>query len=259
MLPTLDAELPLWSGAASRLRAELGVRVVIDRPETIALARDKRRSTAIVAAAGVAIPACYEEDALARAPLPLVVKPTVGAGSVGVSFVRAREALPAALAAAGPAPFVQELVDGVEHTVDLVIDGDGNILAAAPRVRLEVRGGQSYKGRTVDAPLIEDAARRAATALGLRAQANVQLLATADGRAVFVEANPKFAAAMGLTVGAGLDVPLLYVQLALGIAVRPEQLVRRADVWMLRAWEERYVDAATLDGVRAWDTADDEG
>ena len=256
VLPTLDVELPIWAQAARALRDELGVRVVIDAPETIALARDKRRSTATVARAGVAVPACYEGAAVAHARLPLVVKPTVGAGSVGVSFVRTAEALLPALAAAGPAPYVQELVEGVEHTVDLVIDADGHVLASAPRVRVEVRAGQSYKGRTVDAPHVEDAARRAASALGLRAQANVQILATSDGRAVFVEANPKFAAAMGLTIGAGLDVPLLYVQLALGIPVRPEQLVRRPDVWMLRAWEERYVDAATLAGVRAWD---DEG
>lgn len=253
LAPILDFELDLFAAEAPRLREALGVHVITNAPATVALARDKRAAQEAVARAGVAVPRLYADEA--DAALPVVVKPTVGAGSMGVSVVREREALAAAVAAAGERPLVQAFVEGVEHTVDLVIAPDGTVLATAPRVRVEVRGGQSYKGRTVDDAEVADAAARAARALGMTGQGNVQLIKAADGRAYFIEANPKFAAAMGLTIGAGLNIPLLYVKLALGLPVAPEELRRRANVWMLRAWQERYVDAGEVDGVPPWTRA----
>ena len=250
--PILDFELDLFAAPATAAR--LGVRVISNSPGTVALARDKRAATAKVAAAGVAVPEVYEDAARAR--FPLVVKPTVGAGSIGVSIVRRAEELPAALAAAGASPLLQEFVDGDEFTVDLVVAPDGRVLAVAPRQRVEVRGGQSYKGRTVDDAEVADAARRAALALGMTGQGNVQLLrARTGGPPKFIEANPKFAAGMGLTIGAGLNLPLVYLKLALGLEVRAEELTRRPDVWMLRAWQERYVDAAAIDEVPPWTAA----
>ena len=69
----------------------------------------------------------------------------------------------------------------------------------------------------------------ASAALGLTAQGNVQLIKSElDGRCYFIEVNPKFAAAMGLTIGAGLNIPLLYVKLALGLRPEPERADPRA-------------------------------
>lgn len=253
LAPILDFELGTFAEAAPRFRDELGVRVITNSPSTIALARDKVKSAEAAARAGVAVPEIYKGDAIARAPLPLIVKPQTGAGSAGVSVVRAPNELEAALRAAGSSPVVQQFIDGEEHTVDLVVAPDGRILAVAPRIRVEIRAGQSYKGRTVDDPAISEAARLCAEAHAMTGQGNVQLIKSKhDGRAWFVEVNPKFAAAMGLTIGAGLNLPLLYVKLALGMPVRDAELVRRADVWMLRAWQERYVDASEIANVPAW-------
>jgi carbamoyl-phosphate synthase large subunit len=249
--PILDFELDLFAAPATAAHLG-GVRIISNSAATVALARDKRAATAKVAEAGVAVPDVFDADT-SGATFPLVVKPTVGAGSVGVSIVRTASELPAALAAAGAAPFLQEFVDGDEYTVDLVVSPDGVVLAACPRQRVEIRGGQSYKGRTVDDEEVAAAARRAARALGMTGQGNVQLLrARAGGPPKFIELNPKFAAGMGLTIGAGLNLPLVYVKLALGLPVGANELTRRADVWMLRAWEERYVDASAIAQVPPW-------
>jgi carbamoyl-phosphate synthase large subunit len=246
--PVLDFELEVFATVAKTL----GPRVLLSSQEAIAVARDKRASTAVVARAGVAVPSIYDLAELATAPLPVVVKPTSGAGSSGVTIVRERSDLPRALAAAGAAPLVQRFIEGEEFTVDMLMAPDGRALAAAPRQRVEVRAGQSYKGRTVDDPALAEAATRAAVALKLDGPSNIQLIRAPDGRPTFIEANPKFAAAMGLSIGAGLNLPWLYVKLALGLPVRPEELVRRPDVWMLRAWQERYVDAADLEKIPSW-------
>jgi carbamoyl-phosphate synthase large subunit len=257
LAPILDFELDLFAALETAVRLP-GVRIISNTPATVALARDKRAASAKVAEAGVAIPEIFASDDAASVRYPLVVKPTVGAGSVGVSIVRTPAELPAALAAAGASPLLQEFIDGDEYTVDLVVAPDGVVLAACPRQRVEIRGGQSYKGRTLDDEEVAAAARRAARALGMTGQGNVQLLrARTAGPGVtlapkFIELNPKFAAGMGLTIGAGLNLPLVYVKLALGLPVGASELTRRADVWMLRAWEERYVDASAIAEVPPW-------
>jgi carbamoyl-phosphate synthase large subunit len=253
LTPIADFELQLFAEQAPRLRDELGVHVITNRPEAVALARDKEKSAHAVAAAGVAIPAFHDPHAPEPARLPVIVKPRSGAGSQGVTIVREAEALDGALELAGPGAVVQDFIAGPEYTVDLVIAPDGEVLAAAPRIRVEVRAGQSYKGTTVDAPDVAQNARRCAQALGLTAQANVQLIrADADGHCYFIEANPKFAAAMGLTIGAGMNIPLLYVKLALALPVAASELERQAGAWLLRSWRDRVVGPEEIDAVPEW-------
>src|SRR5205823_8918 len=116
--------------------------------------------------------------------------------------------------------------------------------------------GQSYKGVTVNDRDVEDAARKCAEALGLTAQGNVQLIkSTTDGRCYFIELNPKFAAAMGLTIGAGLNIPLAYLKLALDLPVSGDQLRREERVWLLRRWEDRVVGERDIEAVPAWSDA----
>ncbi len=257
LVPILDSELEVFAEHAPRLASELGVHVISNTAAAVKLARDKEASARAVAAAGVAVPA-FHDPASSGLSLPLIVKPRSGAGSVGVSVVRESGAMPAALELAGPGALVQDFIAGPEYTVDLVIAPDGEVLAAAPRIRVEVRAGQSYKGMTVDADDVEADARRCARALGLTGQANIQLIRSAgDGRCYFIEANPKFAAAMGLTIGAGMNLPLLYVKLALGLPVGADELQRRAGAWLLRSWHDRVVSAEEIDAVPEWIAASD--
>ncbi|MEA2144622.1 MAG: carbamoyl-phosphate synthase large subunit [Solirubrobacteraceae bacterium] len=255
VIPIADFELELFAGAATALQAITGARVITNTLSAVTLARDKLRSAQAVAARGVAVPAWRDHTALEAAGLPVIVKPRWGAGSAGVSVVRSLAELDGALSAAGADALVQDFVAGQEYTVDLVVAPDGDVLATAPRIRAEVRAGQSYKGVTVDDAEIEDAARRCAAALGLTGQGNVQLIRSEhDGRPYFIEVNPKFAAAMGLTIAAGLNLPLLYVKLALGQPVGAEQLRRAPDMWLLRRWEDRVVPAQAIAAVPTWDT-----
>jgi carbamoyl-phosphate synthase large subunit len=256
LAPIANFELQLFADAAARLRAEHDVKVLSSSPRAVALALDKSASARAVAQQGVAVPALHDPQALGSLTLPVVVKPTTGTGSEGVSIVRARDELPVALATAGDRPLVQDYIEGPEYTVDAVIAPDGEVLAVAPRIRVEVRSGQSYKAVTVDDAEIEDAARRSLSALGLTAQANVQLIRSArDGRCYFLECNPKFAAAMGLTIGAGLNLPLLHIKLALGLPILGGELRRQPRMWLLRSWNDRVIPEEEIDAVSSWETA----
>lgn len=254
--PIGNFELQRFADAADALEADHGVKVLTSSPRAVALSLDKRESARAVAARGVAVPALHDPAATASSPLPVVVKPTMGTGSVGVSVVRERAQLPGALSRAGEHPLVQDYIEGPEYTVDAVIAPDGEVLAVAPRIRVEVRAGQSYKAVTVDDHEIQDAARASLQALGLTAQANVQLIRSVDdGRCYFLECNPKFAAAMGLTIGAGLNLPLLHVKLALGVPVAAVELRREPGMWLLRSWNDRVVPEEEIQAVGSWETA----
>lgn len=255
LAPIANFELQLFADAARGLEAKHGVKVLSSAPQSVALALDKRGSARVLAAHGLQVPT-FHDPAEDRLPYPLVVKPNGGAGSEGVSVIDDPEQLSAALARAGDQPLVQDFIDGPEYTVDAVIAPDGEVLAVAPRIRVEVRAGQSYKAVTVDDEEVEDIARRCLEALGLTAQANVQLIrSTRDGRCYFLECNPKFAAAMGLTIGAGLNIPLLHVKLVLGIPVRAAELRRTPGMWLLRSWNDRVVSGAQIEAVRSWNEA----
>ena len=256
LAPIGNFELEFFAAAAPGLRERCGVRVLTNSPAAVALARDKRASARRVAAHGVAVPAYHDPARAADLRYPVIVKPIVGAGSHGVSLVRGPEDLDPALRLAGEDALVQDFVSGQEYTIDLVVAPDGEVLAAAPRIRVEVRAGQSYKGVTVDDADVEESARRCAQALGLTGQGNVQLIKSdQDGCCYFIEVNPKFAAAMGLTIGAGLNIPLLYVTLALGRRPAPEQLRRAPRMWLLRSWEDRVVPESEIEAVPGWDAA----
>lgn len=253
LVPIADFELEIFAEAAPALHRELGVKVITNSARTVALARDKRASSEVVARAGVAVPAIHDRDSLSDAAFPVIVKPTAGAGSQGVSIVHRREQLADAIALAGADPLIQDFIDGREYTVDLVVSPEGDVLAAAPRIRIEVRAGQSYKGVTVDDPAVEEAARACARALGLTGQGNVQVIKSArDGRCYFVEVNPKFAAAMGLTIGAGLNIPLAYLKLTIGLPLKSDEMRRSAGMWLLRSWDDRVVGENEIGAVPTW-------
>jgi D-alanine-D-alanine ligase len=68
----------------------LGIPYVGNRPDVMAIAADKAKARAIVAAAGVAVPAgeVVRAGERSRLPLPVVVKPVDSDNSMGVSLVR---------------------------------------------------------------------------------------------------------------------------------------------------------------------------
>lgn len=112
----------------------LGIPLVGNTPDVMALTADKAHAKAVVAAAGVAVPA---GEVLRRGdpptlPVPVVVKPVDGDNSLGVTLVRRPEDYAAALSAA----FVHSERALVESFVELgrevrcgILERDGKLVA----------------------------------------------------------------------------------------------------------------------------------
>jgi carbamoyl-phosphate synthase large subunit len=237
VISTVDVELlPL----AAR-RGELGDAVLAAASEaTLAVTLDKWRlaercapllrvpETRLLLADGVA----------AEWTFPVIVKPRRGAGSRGVKLVPDREAL--AALELDEAQIIQEFLPGDEFSVDVIADSTGSVIAAVPRTRTRVDSGVAIAGRTVHDEALESTAAAVARAIGLTGVANVQLRHDSDGNPALLEVNPRFPGALPLTIAAGVDIPSLVLDLALGIPL-PSRLDFR-DVANVRYLEDVFLD-----------------
>jgi carbamoyl-phosphate synthase large subunit len=246
VFPIIDEELPIWAANHERFAAA-GVTVFSNPLACVEIARDKHRTVAHCVAHQVAHPRSYqpaEARALPTQAFPLFAKPRCGRGSVGARRIESLAQLEEFLAG-HPDGVIQELIEGTEFTVDVLVDQQGELLAAVPKERLEVKSGMATKSITRAAPKVVAFAREVARTFGVRGVANVQAIVDGTGCRL-IEVNPKFAASLPLTVAAGVNLPLCLLELARREFSHPTPLPFQADLLMLRCWEEHFVDQSAL-------------
>ncbi|HYO02876.1 MAG TPA: D-alanine--D-alanine ligase [Mycobacterium sp.] len=231
----------------------LGIPYVGNGPAVMAIAADKAKARAIVAAAGVAVPAgeVVRPGHWSSLPLPVVVKPVDADNSVGVSLVRDPGEYDAAIDSAmahGGAALVESYVElGREVRCGIVVR-DGELVClpleeyAVDSASKPIRGQDDKLDRTDDGDLylvakdpsrawivpaddpineaVWDAARRCHLALGCRHYSLFDFRIDPDGRPWFLEAGPycSFAPSSVVAVMAaasGVDVADLFAD-ALG-------------------------------------------
>ncbi|HEY2386213.1 MAG TPA: ATP-grasp domain-containing protein [Candidatus Binatia bacterium] len=241
VFPIIDEELPVWAAARDRFAAA-GVTVFANPVQCVELANDKLSTASHCLAHGIPHPRCYdsaEARALSFEAFPLFAKPRFGRGSVGAKRIENPGELNDFLRR-HPDGLVQELLAGVELTVDVLVSAEGELLAAVPKERLEVKAGMATKSITRPGAEVLPLVRKVVADFGIRGAANVQLMGT-GGRWSLIEVNPKFAASLPLTVAAGVNLPLHLLELARAEFAHPTPLPFTQDLLMLRRWEEHFV------------------
>jgi carbamoyl-phosphate synthase large subunit len=189
-----DLELPALAARRARIEAETGARVLVSDPEAVAIADDKWLTARFLRAHRFDAPrSALPPDAHRLAEevgYPLVVKPRIGAGSVGLTVARDRAELDRALEI--PGVMVQEYLrpDDEEYTVGAIVHG--GVCATAVALKRTLRHGNTHTAISDGYDEIEAYAARVAAALpGARGPINVQLRRTARGPVVF-EINARF-------------------------------------------------------------------
>jgi D-alanine-D-alanine ligase len=196
----------------------MAIPYVGNAPDVMALAADKAKTKAVVAAAGVAVPAgeVLRAGEVPTLGLPVVVKPLDSDNSLGVSLVRDPGTCDEALRVAFEhsdrvlveafVPLGREVRCGIleragelvclpleEYAVDQV-RGYADKLAPDPRERLRLVAKDATRAWIVDPgdPVTETvwaAARRCHTALGCRHYSLFDFRIDPDGRPWFIEAG----------------------------------------------------------------------
>ena len=217
VVPTVDAEL-LPLARARHAFENAGIQLILSPLEALEVCVDKRSlhehlHTVVPCPATV-----VAGEAKPEGPGPWIVKPRIGSGSRGIRVVHRHE-LDSVPTDGGW--LIQELLPGMEYSVDVLVGLDGAPLAAVPRERLKVDSGVAVAARTVKDPVLEGLALKAAIAAGIRGVANVQFKLDRFGAPRLMEINPRFPGTMAITVAAGANLPQLVVDLADGKHVEP--------------------------------------
>jgi len=247
VIPTVDEELVVLAQAVGGFAAD-GVRVMVPDAEALAATLDKHR---LVGVCRETVP-CPRTELVDEGldlrdwELPVIVKPRSGRGGIGVAVITDAEAI-------GGYPqdgswIVQELLPGEEYSIDTLVSGTGEVIAAVPRLRMKVDSGVAVTARTVHDDELEQVAGAAVRAAGLRGPSNVQLRRDREGRPKLLEINPRFPGTVAITIAAGVDLPWLAVLDLLDRPLPPDA-GRFADVAMVRFLDERVVDLEMMAGL----------
>ncbi len=242
LIPILDAELDVL--ARHRNRFDPRCCLLVSPHETIACCNDKEATIRFFLDNGIpTLPTVAVPDGTPVAGLleekglryPLIAKPRRGHGGRDVHVIMCEEDL--VLLRRVHDPLLQQMADGLEYSIDIFCEEGGRLRAAVPRVRLELRAGICYKGRTERDPAMVDQARRIAEGLRILGPANIQCFRSADD-VRFTEVNPRFSAGLPLTVAAGVNTPLMALRLAAGRSVGAA--MEFEIVTMCRYWQEVF-------------------
>ncbi len=240
LFSTVDVELP----PLARRRGELSAALAAPTLDTLETCLDKF-ALAVRCAPLLRTPTTHLVGPASSAEeweFPIIVKPRSGAGSRGVRLVHSRADLDAL--GGDDSLIAQELLPGDEYSVDVIANADGHVIAAVPRTRTRVDSGVSIAGLTVQDAELEATATAVAQAIGLVGVANVQLRRDTNGVPALLEVNPRFPGAMPLTIAAGVDMPSLALDLALGLDL-PERVDFR-EIANVRFLEDVFVDIAEI-------------
>ena len=244
VIPLIDWELATIAAARESFAAA-GTRAVVSDLRVVEICRDKRRTFEFLKAAGLATPEIFTYEEAVGKPFPLFMKPRFGSSAKDVHTLPDREALefyhPRAVESV-----IQEYVQGTEYTVDVYAGFDGAPRVAVPRQRLEVRGGEVSKARTVrHEGVMRDCIRLVEKMRRCAGVVTIQCFVDAAGAIKIIEMNPRFGGGVPLAIRAGANFPRWLIEEHLGRRplIAPdgwtEDLVMlRYDAEVFRRWSD---------------------
>ncbi|MCY6959581.1 ATP-grasp domain-containing protein [Clostridium brassicae] len=150
-------------------------------------------------------PKTYLKDSLPnKLDYPLIIKPIDGMGSSNVFKIKNEKELHFFIEYIEK-PIIQECIEGIEYTIDVLCDLNGVVISAVPRERIEVRSGEVSKSRTVkDFPIINDVLDLCSKAKFI-GPITIQCIVTKDKKIKFIEVNPRFGGGVPLSFEAGVN------------------------------------------------------
>jgi SAM-dependent methyltransferase len=224
--------LPLSDATVRALAAQPPTDTVVAGPDATQVARlmDKAELPRAAAAAGLASPAAA--TGAPWPPLPSIVKRRLPGGSGPLTALaeteEEREAAVEALRAAGAEPLVQEQTRGRSWQLEFLRTPDElRWIALDTLHRYPAATGSSSLAVTAAPPSgLVDASAQLLAEAGYLGAGEIEAIAR-DGELVLHDVNLRLSASVGAAMAAGLDLPALAVDVALGRPLAPAGPLRR--------------------------------
>lgn len=215
VIPTVDSELLPIAKSLVKFD-EIGVKVLCESFETLQICKDKSQ---LIQKCGkpVFVPRSAIFDSTFNEndwTYPVFVKHRTsddlnGFGKIDFSFELSSKPRNSNL-------LIQEYLPGVEFSVDVIANEDGEIVAAVPRERFKNNLEITATTRTLRNERLEIYAKVVARKIGLKYVANIQFKLDETGEPMVLGVKPHFLGNNGLTVKSGINMPLLSLQSILG-------------------------------------------
>jgi len=236
LVPGVDEELlPL-----ARNTMEFGAtRLLLPHAEYVETMLDKLQMIRALSDKEIPVPySCALNEDLKKIHFPCICKPRSGRGSRDVYVL---DSLADAISLASTKgemaekTLVQDKVGGVEYTVQMLADADGRLRAIVP-VRVGIKRGITLRAETELEPLVINACEHIHTAIPTGGCYNIQLMLTADGKALPFEINPRVSTTLCLSVAAGIDP----ISIFLGDCTTEGMVPFTAGVTLQRHWVNQF-------------------
>lgn len=108
-----------------------------------------------------------------------------------------------------------KFVSGEEYTIDVLLDEDSNVLSCVPRLRRIVKNGMVHFGEIVHDEEVITRSIELSHKLKLRGMNCIQCIKR-DGRCYFFEINPRPGSGIDMTIRAGANFPVLWLDVLAG-------------------------------------------
>lgn len=202
LIPTIDTDLLMLSQNVAKFD-EIGTKVLISKPDKIAVCRDKNYTADFFESCGLKAPWTVNDYQLYHGPYPCFIKPKDGSSSINAFKVENESELKAYAEQVGDY-IVQPFIEGTEYTVDIFCDYEGNPIYITPRIRVAVRAGEVLKTEiAMDEKIIAEC-RKLIAGFQPCGPMTVQLIRqNTTGDDYYIEINPRFGGGAPLSMKAG--------------------------------------------------------
>lgn len=212
LIPTIDTDLLILS---ENISAFTHTKVMVSEPDKIRLCRDKNVTSQFFVDCGLKAPIPVNRWEKYRAGYPAFIKPKDGSSSINAFKVADEEEL-RVYASQIRDYVIQPFIEGVEYTIDIFCDWEGNPITIVPRVRTAVRSGEVLKTEiSLDFGMQEEM-RELCKRFKPCGPLTVQLIKDAYGENYYIEINPRFGGGSPLSMKAGSDSAEYVLCLLLG-------------------------------------------
>jgi predicted ATP-grasp superfamily ATP-dependent carboligase len=214
----------------------------IPSTEKLEAARDKAHALTIAKQLGIPVPKTWLINDLSEIdrikeilPFPVVIKPRIGSGAVGVVYSGNKEVFKRqylSIHRRFPFPMVQETIprEGPGYGASFLMDEATRVKAVFVHKRLReypVSGGASTLRVSVRHDEIREMALSLLKALEWYGVAMVEFkVDPRDGRPKLMEINPRFWGSLALAIHAGVNFPYLLYRMALKENFKPVETYR---------------------------------
>ena len=229
----------------TRNRSLISVPVLVSSDETIKLFNDKWQSAKYVQQLGVEVPKIkYDNDTF----VACIKRMKQGVGSNGIEIYKTGQQIPVDLLKSDYETenyFVQELIEGVEYTVDVAADKNGKPFLIIPRQRVEVKAGVATKVRIVKDEKLVDLVEKIYANMCIPGFSNVQFIRSGE-HYYFIELNCRYG---GMSISSSLaahNYPLELVAYYIDGAELPQGINQFPIKWnalVTRYYEEKIYEA----------------